>query len=290
MYGPNRMNRGQYFTSRTMSSSSNLRTLTAILALASVTAQLTGVAAQDTYLRKKGTRKLHRAVHHVEKAEYKKGLEEDVVFWTNLVRKTQGMSLPPDPVPTPTNPPVPVGTDPPVGSVTSPPIGTPPPVVVDPTDPPVAGPGGDFPTYPPVATPAPVGSVTSPPVGTPPPVVVDPTDPPVGVGTPPPVVVDPTEPPVAGPGGDFPTYPPVATPAPVGSVTSPPVAGPGGDFPTYPPVATPPPVGVDPTDPPIAGPATTPPVAVGPTDPPVSAFKCPDVSSKLDEFIQVHNN
>lgn len=215
------MNRGQYFTSRTMSSSSNLRTLTAILALASVTAQLTGVAAQDTYLRKKGTRKLHRAVHHVEKAEYKKGLEEDVVFWTNLVRKTQGMSLPPDPVPTPTNPPVPVGTDPPVGSVTSPPIGTPPPVVVDPTDPPV------------------------------------------GVGTPPPVVVDPTGPPVAGPGGDFPTYPPVATP---------------------------PPVRVDPTDPPVAGPATTPPVAVGPTDPPVSAFKCPDVSSKLDVFIQVHNN
>lgn len=263
MYGPNQMNRGQYFTSSTMSSSSNLRTLTAILALASVTAQLTGVAAQDTYLRKKGTRKLHRAVHHVEKAEYKKGLEEDVVFWTNLVRKTQGMSLPPDPVPTPTNPPVPVGTDPPVGSVTSPPIGTPPPVVVDPTDPPVAGPGGDFPTYPPVATPAPVGSVTSPPVGTPPPVVVDPTDPPVGVGTPPPVVVDPTGPPVAGPGGDFPTYPPVATP---------------------------PPVGVDPTDPPVAGPATTPPVAVGPTDPPVSAFKCPDVSSKLDVFIQVHNN
>ena len=228
------MNIGQYFTSRTMSSSSNLRTLTAILVLASVTAQLTGVAAQDTYLRKRGTRKLHRAVHHAEKAEYKKGLEEDVVFWTNLVRKTQEMSLPPDSVPTPTNPPVPAGTGPPVGSVTSPPVGTPPPVVVDPTEPPVAGPGGDFPTYPPVATPAPVGSVTSPPVGTPPPVVVDPTAPPVGVGTPPPVVVDPT-------------------------------------------------------DPPVAGPATIPPVAVGPTDPPVSAFKCPDVS-KLDVFIQVHNN
>ena len=224
------MNRGQYFTSRTMSSSSNLRTLTAILVLASVTAQLTGVAAQDTYLRKRGTRKLHRAVHHAEKAEYKKGLEEDVVFWTNLVRKTQEMSLPPDPVPTPTNPPVPAGTGPPVGSVTSPPV-----------------------------------------------------------GTPPPVVVDPTEPPVAGPGGDFPTYPPVPTPAPVGSVTSPPVAGPGGDFPTDPPLASPPPVVVDPTDPPVAGPATIPPVAVGPTDPPVSAFKCPDVS-KLDVFIQVHNN
>ena len=181
---------------------------------------------------------MHRAVHHVEKAEYKKGLEDDVVFWTKLIRKTQEMSLPPDPIATPTNPPVSVGTDPPVGSVTSPPVGTPPPVVVDPTDPPVgtpppvavdptdppvAGPGGDFPTYPPT---------TAPPAGTSPPVVVDPTDPPVG--TPPPVVVDPTDPPVAGP--------------------------------------------VDPTDPPVAGPATTPPVAVDPTDPPVSAFKCPDVS------------
>ncbi|KAL3779606.1 hypothetical protein ACHAW5_001054 [Stephanodiscus triporus] len=176
-----------------MPSTVNLRMLTAILAL-------TSVAAQNTYLRKKTPRTLRRAVNHIEKVEYKQGLEEDVEFWTKLVRKTQYMSLPPDPVPTPTNPPVSVGTDPPIGSVppgTSPPVGT------------------------------------APPVGTSPPVAA-PTSLPFGSPTLPPVAVDPTDPPIAGP-GDMPTYSPIpATPPPVsGPVTDPPVPA------TDPPATTP---------------------------------------------------
>jgi hypothetical protein len=169
-------------------------------------------------------------------------------------------------------------TDPPVG--TTPPIGSAPPVAIDPTDPPIAGPGG-MPTYPPTLS---TILETEPPVGT-----VPATDPPVGttpIETAPPVVaIDPTDPPVAGP-GNVPTYPPtpftmadtdppVGTTPPIGSAppvaidpTDPPVAGPGG-MPTYPPTLS----SILETEPPVGTvPATDPPVGTTPaTDPPVSS-------------------
>ena len=114
---------------------------------------------------------------------------------------------------------------PPVG--TPPPIGSAPPVAVDPTDPPVAGPGG-MPTYPPTPS---TTSATQPPVGTTPP-----------IGSAPPVAVDPTDPPVAGPGG-MPTYPPTLSTT---LETEPPVGVPETD----------PPVGTTPsTDPPVSAPS-----------------------------------
>jgi hypothetical protein len=215
-------------------SSSNVRTLAAILALASV------VDAQNFHLRKNGPRKLHRDVTQVGKAvDNKKGLEEDVAFWTTLIRKTKEMSLPPDVVTVPTFPPVgsttypptlpPVGTTPPVGSPTFPPV-----PAVGPTFPPV---GTE--TYPPTLPPVPVGGglPTFPPVP-----AVGPTFPPVG-----------TE-----------TYPPTLPPVPV-----------GGGLPTFPPVST---ESYPPTLPPVPGATPTYPPTVGATAPPASTFKCPDVS------------
>ena len=201
-----------------MPSKTNLLTLAAILAA------LTTVAAQEeNYLRKKGPRKLRRAVNHIEKAEYRQGLEEDVIFWTKIIRNTQEMSYPPNPAPAPVLIPT-----------------MPPGVIVDPTGPPIANsltPTVSLtfidPTDPPASTSPPVGvDPTDPPVG------VDPTDPPVLTSLTPTVsltVIDPTDPPVAGPVVDgVPTYPPTGGGSGVGPDTPPPVGG-GGDL-TDPPV------------------------------------------------------
>ncbi|KAL3816890.1 hypothetical protein ACHAXA_006966 [Cyclostephanos tholiformis] len=175
--------------------SPNVLTLAAMLAIASVD-------AQNLYIRNLRPRKLRRVVTHVDKADYRQGLEEDVAFWTKLVRKTQEMSLPPDVVPVPTNPPVSIGSNPPIGTAppgTTPPIGTSPPVVVDPTAPPAGG--------------------SDPPIGIFP---IMPTSLPVGSPTLPPVPGDmPTLPPVP---AVMPTYPPTLPPI-GGSITEPPASG-----------------------------------------------------------------
>lgn len=215
-----------------MPSTTNLFTLTAIL-----TALTTVAAQEENYLRKKGPRKLHRAVNNIEKAEYRQGLEEDVVFWTKMIRNTQEMSYPPNPVPvpvpTPTMPPVIVDpTGPPIATSLTPTVSL---TVIDPTDPPASSstspPVGIDPTDPPALTSlTPTVSLT----------VIDPTDPPVAI-------IDPTDPPVAGPVvDDVPTYPPTGGGSGVGPDTQPPVGG-----------------GVDPTDPPVGG---------------GGGFQCPDAS------------
>jgi hypothetical protein len=156
------------------------------------------------------------------------GLEEDVEFWTNMVRKTQYMSLPPVPVPTPSLPPVgsgslpPVVVEPPTSSL--PPASSEPPVVVEP----------------PVSSLPPV--ISEPPVSSEPPVVVEPP-----VSSLPPVS---SEPPVVS------TTPPVASTLPPIATTTPPVAAP---VPSIPPVASEPPVVV--SEPPVM--SSSPPVAGG---------------------------
>lgn len=120
-----------------MPSANNLLTLTAILALA--TLHPTTVTANKNNVRKnRNNRRLRRGqVNHIAdtKKEEGGGLEEDVTFWTNMARRTQDMSVPgpTPPAPTPTNPPV----------------------IVDPTDPPIGGGGGSVPTNPPVGGPVP---------------------------------------------------------------------------------------------------------------------------------------
>jgi len=183
--------------------------LVLVVALATASAQEEG----GHYTNKKGLRKLHRRaqVMHIEKAEYRQGLEEDVVFWTKMIRNTQEMSYPVAPAPVPT-------TDTLI-----------PTIMIDPTDPPLAG--GSF-------SPSSLNiDPTDPPVGggsfIPTSSIIDPTDPPVGVGTPIPtsIVIDPTDPPVS-------VGPPIAetlTPTIDLVATTPPNTGVIVDPPTEPP-------------------------------------------------------
>lgn len=134
-----------------------------ILALAAILA-LPAAAVEEKHNLRKNRR---GQINHVNGGtkNYKKeegaALEEDVEFFTNLIRRTQDMSIP---MPRPTNPPVVVDPVTPFPTGGGGPIGggdrTTPPVVVDPTDPPV------------VVTPFPTT------------IIVDPTDPPVGGGIP----------------------------------------------------------------------------------------------------------
>lgn len=81
------------------SMTSNLLALTAILALATLPSTVTAAGAKPKKhnLRKK-QRQLHRGeVHHLSNVNKKQqkadGLEEDVAFWTNMVRRTQDLSM-----------------------------------------------------------------------------------------------------------------------------------------------------------------------------------------------------
>mmetsp|Transcript_26342 Transcript_26342/g.48450 ORF Transcript_26342/g.48450 Transcript_26342/m.48450 type:complete len:331 (-) Transcript_26342:257-1249(-) len=160
-----------------MPTSNNLLALTAILAL--TTLPTATLAANKKHLRKNNAnnqnRRLRRGqINHIDTATKNKedGLEEDVVFWTNMARRMQDMSIPATspPVPTPTtNQPTGGGdgsgggggdvpTLPPIGGAipTNPPILTEPPIGgAIPTQPPVTG---SIPTLPPV------GVITNPPV------------------------------------------------------------------------------------------------------------------------------
>lgn len=188
-------------------------------ALVLVVALATASSAQEEggghYINKKGLRKLSRraGITHIEKAEYRQGLEEDVVFWTKMIRNTQEMSYPAPPAPVPTTDTlIPTimaidPTDPPLGVDTLTPT-----LIIDPTDPPVGG-GSFIPTSP----------------------VIDPTDPPVSVSTPIPtsIVIDPTDPPVS-------VGPPIAetlTPTINLGETTPPNTGVIVDPPTEPPAS-----------------------------------------------------
>ena len=142
------------------------------------------------------------------------GLEEDVEFWTNMVRKTQYMSLPPVPVPTPSLPPVgsgslpPVVVEPPTSSL--PPVSSEPPVVVEP---PTS-------SLPPVASEPPV--VVEPPTSSLPPVS---SEPPVVLTTPPVAAPVPSMPPVASEPPVVVSEPPVVVSEPPVMSSSPPVGG-----------------------------------------------------------------
>lgn len=181
-----------------MPTSNNLLALTAILAL--TTLPTSTLAADRKHLRRNNANNQNRKLRRgqvIDTANKNKedGLEEDVVFWTDMARRMQ-MSIPATspPAPTPTtNPPNGggdgsggAGGDEPTPFPTMPPVivTMPPSVFVDPTDPPI---GGGIPTQPPL------GVVTQPPVGvipTMPPVIASvPTLPPVGVITNPPVPV-----------------------------------------------------------------------------------------------------
>jgi len=122
-----------------MPSVSNLLTLTAILAL---TVLPNTVSAKKNLRKKRNLRR--KEINGI--AAPKKGIEEDVEFFTNMARRTQAMSVPT------VNPPTDV--DPPVMSPSLPPQAnkTPPPVNVE-TGPPVSE-----------ATAPPVGTGTGPPV------------------------------------------------------------------------------------------------------------------------------
>jgi hypothetical protein len=186
-----------------------------VVALATASSSAQEEVGGGHYINKKGLRKLSRraAITHIEKAEYRQGLEEDVVFWTKMIRNTQEMSYPVPPAPVPTTDtliPTIMAIDP-----TDPPFGvdtlTPTTSLIDPTDPPVGG-GSFIPTS----------------------IAIDPTDPPVGVGTPIPtsIVIDPTDPPVG-------VGPPIAetlTPTIDLGATTPPNTGVIVDPPTEPPV------------------------------------------------------
>ena len=203
-----------------MPSSTDLLTLTMVLAALTMTTSATVVgAATDGRKKVVRTRKLRRGdrpvtqIDNLDSIAKKGGLEEDVEFWTNMVRKTQYMSLPPVPAPEPSLPPVVVeppsfASEPPVGGGTVVPGPTPsslPPVVS--SGPPV------------VSSLPPVVSSEPPVVSSLPPVVA--SEPPIGTSSPPIPAPIPSLPPVVA------SEPPVVSEPPV-MASSPPVGGGGG--------------------------------------------------------------
>lgn len=87
------------------SMTSNLLALTAILALATLPSTVTAAGAKPKKhnLRKKQRQLRRGEVHHLNNVNKKQqkadGLEEDVAFWTNMVRRTQDLSMPTTPTP-----------------------------------------------------------------------------------------------------------------------------------------------------------------------------------------------